>query len=413
MKMKGGSLCHIIIALVAFGAVIPSNHAQAGLLDDWFACKQDVLPRLRGQSPSDAAAQYCMGLGYMTGQLDGKRDRNAAAQWFARAAAQGHAGAEVAMGYDYEKGYGVVADPAQAVAWYRKAAAQNNADGLFNLGRAYQNGIGVAADTGQARTYYSQAAAHGSPEARQALDSTQDGYAQAKRSYDAKNYAEGSRQMLDAANAGNAQAQFMIGNAYEFGNGVAADLGQAASWYQKAASQGHAEAQKNLGNFYEDGRGVPEDWTVAVASYRKSAEQHNADGEFALGRMYEFGMAVPQDRQAAIRWFRMAGDQGNAQAAYFAKWLSDPTNNIGFRSDQEHQLVIGSKLRFAGDLTGGDPAGIAFRNSTERMNWLNGQRQRADYTEAHTMWQLRKDEYDSCMRGAQDSCHPPGPAPSR
>ena len=412
MKTKGTRLGRVVLAVITLGASIPSN-TQAGLLDDWFACKQDVLPRLRGQSPSDAAAQYCMGLGYMTGQLDGKRDRNAAAQWFARAAAQGHAGAQVAIGYDYEKGYGVVADPAQAIAWYRKAAAQNSADGLFNLGRAYQYGIGVAADAGQARTYYSQAAAYGSPEARQALDSTQDAYTQAQRSYDAKNYTEGSRQMLEAANAGNAQAQFMIGNAYEFGNGVPVDLGQAASWYEKAASQRHAAAQKNLGSFYEEGRGVPENWALAVSWYRKSAEQRNADGEFALGRMYEFGMAVPQDRQTAIRWFRMAGDQGNAQAAYFAKWLSDPTNNIGFRNDQEHQLVIGSKLRFAGDLIGGDPAGIAFRNSIERMNWLNGQRQRADYTEAHTMWQIRKDEYDSCMRGAKDNCHPPGPTPPR
>jgi len=123
-------------------------------------------------------------------------------------------------------------------------------------------------------------------------------------------------------------------------------------------------------------------------------------------------MAVPQDRRTAIRWFQRAGDLGHAQARYFARWLSDPTNSIGFRDDQEHQLVIGSKLRFAGNLIGGDPAGIAFNNSTERMNWLIGERRQADYTEAHTMWQMRKNDYDQCMAGAKDNCSTPGPPPA-
>ncbi|MEP7043134.1 MAG: SEL1-like repeat protein [Dokdonella sp.] len=388
------------------------GETHAGLVDDWLVCKQDVLPRLHGQSPSDAAAQYCMGLGYMTGQLTGQRDRAAAAQWFARAAEQGNAGAEVALGYDYEKGYGGAADATKAIAWYRKAAAQGSADGLFNLGRAYQYGIGVAADVAQAHAYYDQAANHGSKEAREALGSTQDAYAQAKQLYDAKNYVEGSRRMLQAAEAGNARAQFMIGTAYEFGSGVAVDLGQAAFWYEKAAAQGDAKAQKNLGSLYEAGAGVPENWALAVAWYRKSAEQHDADGEFALGRMYQFGMAVPQDRQTAIQWFQRAGDLGHAQAKYFAHWLSDSTNSIGFRNDEEHQLVIGTKLRFAGNLMGGDPAGVAFNNSAERTNWLNGQRRQADYTEAHTMWQIRKNNYDQCMAGTKENCSMPGPPPA-
>lgn len=403
----------IVLPVLWMLAAINAIDARAGLVDDWLACKQDVLPRLHGQSPTDAPAQYCMGLGNMTGQLTGQRDRAAAAQWFARAAEQGHAGAEVALGYDYEKGYGVGIDAAQAVAWYRKAAAQGSADGLFNLARAYQNGIGLNADPAQAHTYYEQAASRGSKEARQALDSTEDSYAQAKQRYDAKDDAEGARQMLQAAQAGNAQAQFMLGNAYEFGSGVAVDLRQAASWYEKAAAQGHAKAQKNLGALFEAGDGVAENWALAAAWYRKSAEQHDADGEFALGRMYEFGMGVPQDRRAAIQWFERAGDLGHAQARYFARWLGVSSNSIGFRNDQEHQLVIGSKLRFAGNLIGGDPAGITFNSSAERLDWLNGQRRQADYTEAHTMWQMRKNDYDQCVASSKGNCSMPGPPPAR
>jgi TPR repeat protein len=53
-------------------------------------------------------------------------------------------------------------------------------------------------------------------------------------------------------------------------------------------------------------------------------------GQFALGRAYQFGIGVPQNRQLAIAWFAKAGAQGNTKGDYWAKWLRDGMNNIGF-----------------------------------------------------------------------------------
>ena len=49
-----------------------------------------------------------------------------------------------------------------------------------------------------------------------------------------------------AANDGNADAQFLLGNAYYTGNGVDQDYNQAIIWWHKAAAQGNASAQKAL-----------------------------------------------------------------------------------------------------------------------------------------------------------------------
>ncbi len=46
-----------------------------------------------------------------------------------------------------------------------------------------------------------------------------------------------------AASAGDADAQFKMGHAYETGQGVSADAGMARVWYQKAAAGGNAQAQ--------------------------------------------------------------------------------------------------------------------------------------------------------------------------
>ena len=52
---------------------------------------------------------------------------------FARAAAQGHTGAESNLGYMYAHGLGVDADPAEACRWYARAAAKGHATAAANV----------------------------------------------------------------------------------------------------------------------------------------------------------------------------------------------------------------------------------------------------------------------------------------
>jgi hypothetical protein len=51
-----------------------------------------------------------------------------------RAAEQGDAEAQYNLGFDYQQGFGVTQDEAEAVKWYRKAAEQGDAMSQFHLG---------------------------------------------------------------------------------------------------------------------------------------------------------------------------------------------------------------------------------------------------------------------------------------
>jgi hypothetical protein len=73
--------------------------------------------------------------------------------------------------------------------------------------------------------------------------------------------------------------------------------------------------------------------------------------------------------------------------------------------------VIGGRLRFG--LLSGDPTGITFHNSAQRAAWLTGQRRAVDLSEAHTMWQIRANEYNQCRNSGGSNCTNPGAEPGR
>ena len=81
------------------------------------------------------------------------------------------------------------------------------------------------------------------------------------------------------AQAGDTEAQFVLGIMYANGSGVEQDFKEAVKWFRKAAHQGYARAQYNLGGMYRDGLGVEQDLKEAVKWYQKAAEQGNADAQ--------------------------------------------------------------------------------------------------------------------------------------
>ena len=65
---------------------------------------------------------------------------------FRRAAEQEMPEAQVNLGFCYETGSGVEADPVAAASWYRKAALGDFAQAQYRLGAAYEGGMGVRRD---------------------------------------------------------------------------------------------------------------------------------------------------------------------------------------------------------------------------------------------------------------------------
>src|SRR5690242_18060659 len=84
--------------------------AHADLQSDFAACRQRVLQI--GSNPSSPDDQYCLGLDYAFA-LNHPKDRAKAAVWLRKAAEQNQAGAQTVLGYLYERGDGVAANPTE------------------------------------------------------------------------------------------------------------------------------------------------------------------------------------------------------------------------------------------------------------------------------------------------------------
>lgn len=85
------------------------------------------------------------------------------------------------------------------------------------------------------------------------------------------------------------------------------DYANAARYFLKAAEQGDAEAQFSLGNMYAEGHGVPRDEQQSASWFRKAAELGFSPAQVNLGVMYTQGQGVEQNLVEAHKWFNIAG----------------------------------------------------------------------------------------------------------
>ena len=111
-------------------------------------------------------------------------------------------------------------------------------------------------------------------------------------------------ELRQAAQQGNASAQYALGIAYATGKGVPQEDAQALVWYRRAAEQGHEKAQHNLGLMYQNGEGTLKNNAEALIWYRRAANQGLASAQNNLGLMYKNGHGVPKDFAEAVAWYR-------------------------------------------------------------------------------------------------------------
>jgi TPR repeat protein len=128
--------------------------------------------------------------------------------------------------------------------------------------------------------------------------------------------AAAARWFAKAAAQGHARAQNELGRAYNHGWGVAHNDTWAAAWFRKAAEQRFAAAQSNLAAMYASGLGIKRDGARAIVWLRKAADQGYAYAQYNLGLTYELGIGAEEDESRAIAWYRKAADQGLAEAQF-------------------------------------------------------------------------------------------------
>ena len=96
---------------------------------------------------------------YNNGQ-GGPQDYVKARQWYEKAATQGHANAQSALGALYSVAKGGPQDYVMAGQWYEKAATQGHAEAQFIIGTLYVRGQGVPQDYVRAYMWLTLAAAN-------------------------------------------------------------------------------------------------------------------------------------------------------------------------------------------------------------------------------------------------------------
>lgn len=124
-------------------------------------------------------------------------------------------------------------------------------------------------------------------------------------------YARALKVWLPLAEAGDADAQFNLGQAYKIGRGVPHDPNTALEWYRKAAAQGHHQAEDAYGLLlYQQNRRAE-----AIPSLLRSADRGEARAQYLVGIALFNGDLLPRDWMRAYALMTRASAAGVEQAS--------------------------------------------------------------------------------------------------
>jgi uncharacterized protein len=326
----------ILASRYANGQGVPQNYREAMKLYSQLASKQDYY-----LTDTDAL------------KLVNKNDLEEVTK-INTDANKGVTKAQYTMGIMYAKGHGVLENRSKADKWYRIAEesrykAKTNIYNLAkkNVPQAIQvlivdaeNGIneaqlalakmydkrnGLLNDQNKAEKWYRIA-----EESRYKAKTNI--YNLAK-----KNDLQAMQVLIEDAENGIAEAQFVLASMYAKGQGVSQNYQEAIKWYYRLAEKqgtkqeemdfyydwrksnipqalkfltnnaenGIAKSQNNLGMIYAHGQYVPQDDQQAIKWYRLAAENGSFTAQYNLGEMYAKGKGAPKDQQQASKWFQL------------------------------------------------------------------------------------------------------------
>jgi len=128
--------------------------------------------------------------------------------------------------------------------------------------------------------------------------------------WDAGDYRQAFAAAFEPANAGDPQAQFLLGEAYRLGRSVDQDLLQARDWYMRAARQGDSASAAALGELLLNMRlsreAVP--WLTLAASH------NDARATALLAAVYYTGDGADKDLILATSLMKKAAAEGSPEA---------------------------------------------------------------------------------------------------
>lgn len=283
------------------GIIQGAQEAQARQLAD--AIKQAA----RKNDPDDL---YAIGVMHLLA-VGKNSDPTEAAKWFAKAAKQGHAEAQLQLAGLLAEGAGIEQNLPLARKLYVKAAKAGEAEALYALGVMFETGNGVEKDLGKAAAFFKQA--------RPGYDLRSFaifGYLYRAGIGFAKDPQKAYDLYLQSARMGDAWSQFIIGEMHDRGEGVQENPTEALRWWWKAAQSGLPHAQNNVGDHALNGRGTKKDPKRAFDMFTQAAKQDLPTAQVNLAKLYRKGIGTEKNDKAAAHWLRKAAGHGIAASQY-------------------------------------------------------------------------------------------------
>lgn len=153
----------------------------------------------------------------------------------------------------------------------------------------------------------------------------------ADRLHDEGKYSESLKIYRKLALRGIEEAQFRLGNAYIFAEGVECNLASALKWLSESAQKGLGKAiylqaklydPNNIWNNNEIEEKIEESEKIAKEKYKqafdaltKNSNEGDAEAMYLLAQCYQCGNGVAKSEEAFFEWNRKAFEHGFSFAA--------------------------------------------------------------------------------------------------
>lgn len=204
------------------------------------------------------------------------------------------------LNYQAGRAYAQIGEQTKAFFHFDRASSLGSVRATAAVANAYMIGAGVGKDEGKALEMYKRAASQGDSGAAIEVG---------------KYYSDGPSRNLELAaqwlsTVENAKGYVALGDLYRKGYENASI---ALKWYRKAAEAGDGEASYRIGEAYLTGKGAPLDLTEALKWFEDGAES-NGSAAMAVSAYYREGWVGPKDALLEVQWLRKSMGLGSGDA---------------------------------------------------------------------------------------------------
>lgn len=231
--------------------------------------------------------------------------------WYGKAASNGNAEAQYALGYLYEYGLGCVKSIANAIKYYELSASANNVNAQLRLGYLYEYGIGLDVNIRKAASLYRKAAKQGNYIAMLLL-----AYFYENGIGVGINQEKAVQWSQKCIKKHRVDDIFSLGMEFKSGEDYKVDLKKAVFLFRLASENGCIDAKIMLANCYIDGINLNKNYEKAFELLQEAAKSNSATGYNNLGWLYLNGYGIKENYSEARRCFEQAIALGNSMA-YF------------------------------------------------------------------------------------------------